>query len=60
MEMVRLVLTEAEVIISLDVSEKSISDMTGIEAFINLDTLDCDDNQLTSLDVSNNTSLELI
>jgi len=43
---------EAEVIISLDVSEKSISDLTGIEAFINLDTLDCSFNQLTSLDVS--------
>ena len=32
--------------------QKSISDMTGIEAFVNLDTLYCNDNQLTSLDVS--------
>ncbi len=48
---------EAEVIISLDVSEDSISDMTGIEAFVNLDTLDCFINQLTSLDLSNNTAL---
>ncbi len=48
---------EAEVVISLDVSEDSISDMTGIEKFINLDTLDCSHNQLTALDVSNNTAL---
>lgn len=43
---------EAEVIISLDVSEKGISDMTGIEAFVNLDTLCCYLNPLTSLDAS--------
>ena len=48
---------EAEVITYLDVRFDSISDMTGIEAFINLDTLDCGYNQLTSLDVSNNTAL---
>ena len=30
---------EAEAITYLDVSSKNISDMTGIEAFINLDTL---------------------
>lgn len=51
---------EAEVIISLDVREKSIADMTGIEKFINLDTLNCNNNQLTSLDVSNNTFLEYL
>ena len=48
---------EAEVIISLDVSSDSISDMTGIEKFINLDTLECSGNQLTTLDVSNNNAL---
>jgi hypothetical protein len=31
--------TEAEAVISLDVSQDSISDMTGIEKFVNLDTL---------------------
>ena len=49
---------EAEVITSLNVSEDSISDMTGIEAFVNLKSIDCRYNQLTSLDVSNNSVLE--
>ena len=44
---------EAEVVISLDVSGDSISDMTGIEKFVNLDTLRCYNNKLTTLDVSN-------
>jgi len=35
----------------------SISDLTGIEAFIALDTLDCTYNQLTSLDLSQNIML---
>ncbi len=38
----------------------SIADLTGIEAFIMLDTLDCSHNQLTSLDVSANTALVYI
>jgi len=37
--------------------EKNIN---GIETFINLDTLRCNYNQITSLDVSNNTSLKRI
>ena len=48
---------EAQAITSLDVSEKNISDMTGIEAFINLGNLHCGKNQLTSLDVTSNTAL---
>ncbi|MGW8314949.1 MAG: T9SS type A sorting domain-containing protein [Bacteroidales bacterium] len=54
---------EAEAVISLDVtgsnsgSPGDIKDLSGIEAFINLDSLDCGWNKLTSLDVSNNTSL---
>jgi len=48
---------EAAVVTFLSVSRYDISDMTGIEAFINLDTLLCQSNQLTSLDVSNNTEL---
>ena len=35
----------------------SISDLTGIEAFTALQSLDCSDNYLTSLDVSSNTAL---
>ena len=51
---------EAEAITFLDVREDSISDMAGIEACINLDTLFCFSNQLTSLDVSKNTQLILL
>jgi Leucine-rich repeat (LRR) protein len=53
---------EAEQITALDLSggwedPDNISNMKGIEAFVNLETLDCSYNQLTSLDVSNNTAL---
>jgi len=48
---------EAVTIRYLNVSDKSISDITGIESFINLDTLVCYFNNLTSLDISNNKSL---
>jgi hypothetical protein len=51
---------EAAVIKYLNLYKKSISDLTGIEAFFNLDTLVCSYNQLTSLDVSNNTFLKLL
>ena len=44
-------------VISLDVSEKEISDLTGIEDFIALTELVCNYNQLTTLDVSSNTAL---
>jgi len=42
---------------SIDCSEMGISDLTGIEYFVNIKELDCGVNQLTSLDVSNNTAL---
>jgi Leucine-rich repeat (LRR) protein len=53
---------EAAVVTSLDVSRISddqciIASLDGIEAFTNLKTLDCSNNQLTQLDVSKNTSL---
>ena len=38
-------------------SNYNISDLTGIEAFTALTSLGCSNNQLTALDVSNNTSL---
>ncbi|KPJ98604.1 MAG: hypothetical protein AMJ60_07700 [Desulfobacterales bacterium SG8_35] len=57
---------EAEATIALNVSSYTetglcngiISDLTGIEAFLNLNTLDCSCNQLTALDVTNNTALK--
>lgn len=41
----------------IDCYNKSISDLTGIEAFVNVTELICSSNQLTSLDVSSNTDL---
>jgi Leucine-rich repeat (LRR) protein len=49
--------SEAEEIPHIDVSDRGISDMTGIEAFIDLQRLLCWKNQLTGLDVSQNTAL---
>jgi Leucine-rich repeat (LRR) protein len=51
---------EAEAITFLDVTNKNISDMTGIEAFINLDTLYCSSNDITSLNVSNSPNLAVL
>jgi len=48
---------EAEAVTNLNVSGNIISDITGIEAFVNIEYLDCSCNQLDSLDVSSNTSL---
>lgn len=41
----------------LDVSSKSISDLTGIQDFTNLQFLYCNSNQITNLDLSKNTKL---
>jgi hypothetical protein len=44
-------------LINLDVSQQGIADLTGIEDFTALTALYCEDNQLTSLDVTQNTAL---
>ena len=44
----------------LDVSNDSITDLTGIEDFTALTYLNCYNNQLTSLDVSTNTALNYL
>ncbi|MDY8137856.1 leucine-rich repeat domain-containing protein [Aquimarina sp. 2201CG5-10] len=41
----------------INCSSRSISNMTGIEAFTALTELICNDNQLTALDISSNTAL---
>jgi len=41
----------------LDVSGENIEDLTGIEAFVNLEVLIADDNDLRSLDLSQNTNI---
>jgi len=51
---------EAEVVLTLDVSRSGISDITGIESFVNLEELDCENNELTDLDISNITSLKCL
>ncbi len=48
---------EAISVKKLLLKEKDILDLTGIEAFIKIDTLDCSYNNLSILDVSYNTSL---
>ena len=53
----QLLTADAQSTMALNVSNKNISDLTGIEDFVNLSSLICNDNQLTSLDVSNLTSL---
>ncbi len=44
-------------ITNLDVSVKNISDLTGIEAFTALTVLDCSNNRLSNLNISQNTNL---
>jgi Leucine-rich repeat (LRR) protein len=44
-------------LISLNVSNSSIVDLTGIQNFVALTKLDCSKNQLTTLDVSKNVAL---
>lgn len=44
----------------INVAGLNISDLTGIEAFVGLGELVCFDNQLTSLDLTQNTSLVLL
>lgn len=48
---------EALIVTELNCSDKGIHSLCGIEFFINLKVLGCTFNQLTSLDVSNNTAL---
>jgi hypothetical protein len=51
---------EAEAVTTLNLEAEGISDLTGIEAFLNLETFDCSGNQLSTLDVSYNTALSLL
>jgi len=45
---------------NLRVFNKNISDFTGIEAFVNITYLECQNNKLTSLDLTANTNLKHI
>lgn len=52
-----ILVEDAEAVITLDVGNKNIDDLQGIEAFLNLKTLKCVDNNLTNLDLGANTKL---
>ena len=52
--------SEAEAVKVLDVSFREISDLKGIEFFVNLDTLLCNGNGLRKLDISKNTGLKYL
>ena len=56
----KISINEAERVTNLSIGRKNISSLVGISYFKNLDTLDCFHNQLTSLDVSNNTALKVL
>ena len=49
--------TSVNTITQLVVNNKNISDLTGISGFTTINTLDCRDNQLTTIDLSQNTLL---
>ncbi len=49
-----------EMLINLDVSNLNISDLTGIEDFVVISSLDCSNNNLTNLDLSQNNYLQII
>jgi Leucine-rich repeat (LRR) protein len=51
---------EAEAVTKIRAYDLNIVDMTGIEVFINLDTLICNQNQISVLDLSKNTSLSYL
>ena len=51
---------ERDIVTEISVVEKGIKDLTGVELFPKLETLDCKSNQLISLDVSQNSELKLL
>lgn len=54
-----LVLTEnIDTVVNLDVSNASISSLVGIEDFLALETLDCSNNTIEDIDLSNNVLLQ--
>lgn len=52
-------LSEAEAATEVSVVGNNINDLTGIEAFVSITFLECSNNNLTSIDITNNTELEI-
>ena len=55
-----LLIKDAQKVTYLDVSNKKIRDLSGIEAFTSLSFLDCSNNPLSNLNLSNNIGLTII
>ena len=55
-----LLKSDAQKVAFLDVSNKGIKDLTGIEAFTSLTFLDCSNNQLSNLNLSHNVGLTIL
>jgi hypothetical protein len=56
----KLSVSKAEKITSLNIRSSNITNISGIEAFSNLTTLNCSANKLTSIDLSNNIFLSTL
>ncbi|MFQ6600295.1 leucine-rich repeat domain-containing protein [Flavobacterium sp. C3NV] len=56
----KITITDVSFITSLDLSNTNIKDITGIENFTALTTLDLSNNQITTLDLSKNVLLETL
>ena len=52
--------SEALQVTNMSVSFDDISDLTGIEAFVNLEYFSCSNNNLTTLDLSSNVNLKVL
>ena len=52
-----LTLAERQAVTALDLSGQGLTSLEGLEAFPNLESLDCSQNQLTQLDLSGNPAL---
>lgn len=52
--------SEAQTILSLEINNKNISNLTGIEAFINLVNLECYNNLIPSINLNQNTNLKYL
>ncbi|MET0946616.1 MAG: leucine-rich repeat domain-containing protein, partial [Flavobacterium sp.] len=56
----KITITDVKQVTSLDLSNSNIKDLAGIENFTALTYLDCSNNQLTSLDLTDNVLLETL
>ena len=50
--------SEAEAATFIDITDAGVSDLTGIEAFINIESVQGDRNNIVTVDISNNTKLK--